>query len=146
VVSNASPRAPVGLGKPGRQVWREVWQLPRVSAADRLSVESLARLADEAERLRAVLKADGFALKKPVQSARGEVIGEEWYSHPANASLRGVGREMAALCAELGLTPASRKRLGLGVVPDDRAPDALDELQAARRRRRTAVQGRKVGA
>lgn len=140
------PRVPRGLGAAGRVVWREVWELPSVAPSDRLSVELLARAADEVQGLRDVLAEDGPTLKRVIQSARGDVIGEESYQHPAIAALRQLGREVASLSACLGLTPASRRALGLDLPrPVQEGPDALDQLRA-RREARLARQAEARGA
>jgi len=110
-----------------------------LSAEDRLTVERLARLEDEAADLRAEVAERGGFLWRKVQSARGEVLGEEAYEHPACVALRRLGAEQAKLCEALGLTPAARARLGLVVVETQDRPDALDELRARRHRRRSAA-------
>ena len=110
--------------------------LPRVEPADGAMVEQLARLQDEAARLREALTADGMVLRKPIQSARGEVVGETTHIDPAVAMLRRIGRESAEVASELGLSPAGRRRLGMDVKPDEREPDWLDEMQAEMRERR----------
>lgn len=47
--------APADLGAAGLAVWGWVWSEPQVREADRLSVERLCRLEDEASSLRAAL-------------------------------------------------------------------------------------------
>jgi phage terminase small subunit len=95
----------------------------------------LCRLESEAADLRAVLQEAGPVLKRPIQSARGEIVGTEHYAHPAIAALRKIGAEAAQLCDALGLTPLGRHRLGLEVLDDPEPPDALDGLVNRRERR-----------
>jgi P27 family predicted phage terminase small subunit len=92
-------------------------------------VEQLCRLQDEPARLRAVLVTDGMVARAPIQSAKGEVVGETVTMHPGLAMLRRIGREAAELASELGLSPAGRRRLGFDVKPDDRERDWLDDLK-----------------
>jgi phage terminase small subunit len=132
------PEAPEDLTPAGVAIWRAVWDEPQITDADAMTVERLARLECEAAVLRAVLEEDGPVLKRPMQSARGEIIGEERYSHPAIADLRRIGSEAAALCDSLGLTPYGRKRLGFEVLDDPAPPDALDRLITSRARRLAA--------
>jgi P27 family predicted phage terminase small subunit len=103
--------------------------LSRIEPADELTVLRLCRLEDESARLRAIVAEEGFMLGRPMQSAKGEVIGEERYAHPALAQLRRVEREAGELCAALGLSPAGRQRIGLPVLEIPREPDELDELR-----------------
>jgi len=46
-----------------------------VEPADAVTVERLCRLEDEEARLRAIIAADGPMLRRPMQSARGTVVG-----------------------------------------------------------------------
>src|SRR5437764_15459815 len=85
------PEAPGGLGAGGVAVWGRVWCEPQILEADRLSVERLCRLEDEASSLRAVLAQDGPTSRRPMQNSRGEVIGEEVAAHPALTPLRKIG-------------------------------------------------------
>jgi len=135
----AIPEPPADLGAPGLRAWEQIWAEPQITVGDRLTVERLARLEDEAADLRAEVAERGGFLWRKVQSARGEVLGEEAYEHPACVALRRLGAEQAKLCEALGLTPAARARLGLVVVETQDRPDALDELRARRHRRRSAA-------
>ena len=133
------PAAPADLEAVGRAVWDAVWVLARVEPADAVTVARLCRLEDEASRLRVIVAADGEVLRKPMQNSRGEVIGQDYYSHPGVASLRRIGKEAAELCDALGLSPAGRNRLGLTLLVDSAArPDALDRLREARDHRLAA--------
>ncbi|MGO8906177.1 MAG: P27 family phage terminase small subunit [Solirubrobacteraceae bacterium] len=133
------PEAPSDLGEPGQRAWDQIWNEPQITLGDRLTVERLARLEDEAANLRAEVAEHGVFLWKPIQTARGETVGEEAYESPASVGLRKLGAEQAKLCEALGLTPAGRARLGLTVVEADDRPDFLDELRARRHRRLAAM-------
>src|SRR5271169_3391708 len=125
------PEPPGDLGAAGVAVWGLVWSEPQIREADRLSVERLCRLEDEASSLRAVLALDGPVSRRPMQNSRGEVIGEQVAAHPALIPLRKIGMEAASLCNALGLTPAGRQALGLE-VQEPEGPDWLDELRETR--------------
>ena len=133
--SSMVPDPPPDLGAAGLAVWCWVWCEPQIREADRLSVERLSRLEDEAAALRAVLAEDGPVSRRPVQNSRGEVIGQDVVVHPALAPLRKIGMEAATLCNALGLTPAGRQALGLELLEPD-PPDWLDELRETRDLRR----------
>jgi hypothetical protein len=136
VAKRDTPTPPPDLTAAGLAIWQAVWSEPQVQAGDAMTVERLARLECEAADPRAVLQEDGPVLKRPLQSARGEIVGTEHYSHPAIADLRKIGTEAASLCDRLGLTPYGRQRLGLVVLNDPQPPDAIDHLLARRERRR----------
>jgi P27 family predicted phage terminase small subunit len=139
-MARSTPRAPGDLDAAGRAVWRSVWRLDRVEPSDRVTVERLCRLEDEAARLRAFLADEGLVLKRPLSSARGDVIGEETYPHPAIPALRKIGTEAGEVCRALGLSPGARKTLGLLVLADPTPPDSVDDLRERRRsRRRQAI-------
>ncbi len=123
------PDAPGDFTKAEVALWDELWRLPQMREGDRLSVERLCRLESEAAALRKAVSDDGAVLRRPIQSAKGEVLGEQVVSHPALTPLRKIGTEIGLLCSQLGLTPVGRQHLGIEVLPD-REPDALDELKA----------------
>jgi P27 family predicted phage terminase small subunit len=129
------PAPPEDLGAEGREVWGAAWRLPRIEAPDAAMVLQLCRLQDEAARLRGALAADGMVLRAPIQSAKGEVVGESLQIHPAVAMLRRIGREAAEVAGELGLSPAGRRRLGMDVPDEPHEPDWLDTLKDERRER-----------
>jgi P27 family predicted phage terminase small subunit len=129
------PDAPKDLDVSARALWRSIWSLPRVEPADRASVVRLCRLETEAGELRKILAKDGRMLSRVIQNSRGDVVGSESYSHPASGELRKIGREAAAACDSLGLSPAARKRMGLELTLEP-GHDALDDLQERRKARR----------
>jgi hypothetical protein len=131
-------KVPSGLSPAAKALWKTITELPRVEAADWLTVNRLAYLEDEAQALRAIINEDGPMLKQPIVSPTGQVLGETRYAHPGLAQLRRIGREAGELCVELGLTPAARKALGLTVV-DAGPPDVVDFLKEKRRKRRAAA-------
>jgi len=126
------PEAPADLEAAGQAVWGSVWRLPRIDLSDAPTVERLCRLEDEAARLRAAVARDGEVQREPIVSPRGDVVGERLVAHPAVGALRRLGKESRELGAELGLSPTSRRRLGLEVPSDPAPPDWLDGLRAER--------------
>jgi hypothetical protein len=86
IISEGSEGASPRLGGPSSGF---SWTPP----SDYGSIERLARSEDEAADLRSIMADDGMNLKRPVQSARGEVVGWESYPHPAMRELRRIGQE-----------------------------------------------------
>jgi hypothetical protein len=117
------PAPPSDLQAAGVETWRLCWSLPQiVYPGDVLSVGRLSRLEDEASALRAELIESGSTLKRQVQNAKGDVIGQEPFAHPALGQLRRIGVEVAELCASLGLSPVARHNLGLEVAASKAMP------------------------
>jgi Phage terminase, small subunit len=131
------PTPPSDLAPAGLAVWVEVWGLPFVAPSDRRTVERLCRLEAEAADLRSELHEHGACLKRPIQTARGDVVGWEIVPNPVLLPLRKIGAEAARLCDSLGLSPAGRQALGLDVLGAPVEPDFLDEL----RKRHAAERG-----
>jgi len=120
--------------------WSTVWECSQVAAGDRLAVERLCRLEDEAVALRAAIAEDGVTIERAVQNSKGEVIEQARIPHPALLPLRKLGSELQTLCGSLGLTPRGRQELGLDVNTEPEPPDELDELKARMWRRRAEEQ------
>jgi P27 family predicted phage terminase small subunit len=140
------PEAPSDLGPAGAATWERLWcEQPQLADGDRLAVERLARLEDEASALRECMRRDGPLVTRPLQNSRGEVIGEESFPHPALTPLRKIGSEAGLLCTQLGLTPAGRQALGLDVLTAPGEPDELDRLKERRQRRRAQMMRRSGG-
>lgn len=130
------PKVPDELKTEGaRAAWRAAWSLPQTKPEDESAVLQLCRLEDEAAGLRKEIEKQGSFLYKPVQNARGEVIGEEGYANPLTAHLRKIGAEAHGLLNGLGMTSYGRKRLGLEILAEADVPDELDELRERRRKR-----------
>jgi len=109
-----APKAPAGLRRAGKAVWVDSWQAPWLDPVlDLAGVAELARLEDEIAALRSTLRRDGFTLRVPIVSPRGDVVGEKVEPHPAEAMLRRATTSVVNLRKTLGLTPESRARLGL---------------------------------
>lgn len=109
-------RAPAGLGKVGRAVWRDLRDLEWAQISDGKALQRLAELEDERALLTDALNEHGPVLSKPVMTARGDVVGSELYSNPAIRELRRLDVQILELLKGFGLTPMSRARLGLAVV------------------------------
>lgn len=111
------PEVPTSLRETGEQLWARLWaSVPWLAAeADRQLVEELCCLADELVSYRAALAEHGALLIEPVVTTRGEVVGERKVANPAEAMARRAGRQMESIWDSIGLTPASRTRLGVSV-------------------------------
>ena len=109
-------RAPAGLGKAGRGVWRDLRDLEWAQISDGPALERLCQLEDERALLREALDEHGTVLSKPVMTARGDVVGSELYANPALKELRRLDIQILELLKGFGLTPMARARLGLAVV------------------------------
>jgi P27 family predicted phage terminase small subunit len=112
------PATPEGLSDAGAAVWRDVWGaavLDGVLSAelDAPAVERYCSLLDERTRWAAQLDQHGPLLERPVQSARGELLGMELYANPAVKELRSIDRALDQLSDRLAGSPAARARLGL---------------------------------
>jgi len=129
-----APAPPAGLGASGEALWERAWALRQVEEGDRPSLERLCFLEDQAASLRAELERYGVMLKRPIQNARGELIGAEAYPSPALAALRKIGDEHAALCEALGFSPSGRRDLGM--IVSERPKDNVDDLKRRRAERR----------
>lgn len=142
LAERVSAKPPAGLGAAGRALWRRVAVQEQIRESDYHALHELCRSEDQYVQLRQVIEAEGDLLKKPVQNARGELLGQESYSNPLLAHLHRLRSEGLKLCGDLGLTPQGRARLGMAVVEAYKAPpDRLDELKD-RRRRRLAGEGK----
>jgi P27 family predicted phage terminase small subunit len=126
------PEVPAGLHAAGRQVWAAAWSVSWTTELDRGAILHLARLEDEAAALCAVLDTDGLTQKRPVITPRGDVVAEEFVSHPALADLRKLDKPIGELRKVLGLDPESRARLQLEAAE---GPDALDLIKQKHERR-----------
>jgi hypothetical protein len=131
------PEPPVGLGVAGRDVWIDAWTVSWTQAPDAAGIAHLARLEDEAARLVATIDEQGVVSKRPIVSPKGNVVGDEWVSHPLIGDLRKLDAQLMRIRASLGLDPASRARLALNGF--EKRPDAIDELQQRRRERLAAM-------
>ena len=109
------PTPPRGLRAPGKAVWRLVWLEAGVwlADADRPIVERLARLVDELALYHAALVKHGAVIEELLVSPRGEVVGTKRVANPAVKMLHDAGVELNNLASAIGLSPASRARLGL---------------------------------
>lgn len=111
----APPVPPSTLGERGRDVWGSVWAegAAWLTPADESLVRRVAELGDEIAAAREALLTEGVILRKPLISPKGDVVGEEPIANPAARMLRDATSQLAVLAGALGLSPASRARLGL---------------------------------
>ena len=115
------PPPPAGLGDAGRAAWVLAWdEASWLTEADAVLVGRLAELVDEVSLFREALLERGALLDEPLVSPRGDVVGTKAVSNPAAADLHRATTAAAGLLDRLGMSPASRARLGL--VPGSRQP------------------------
>jgi P27 family predicted phage terminase small subunit len=109
------PAAPEHLGPVGRAVWTAVWAaLPILSPQlDGHTVCRYAEASDDASAARAEIETHGVVLTEIIADPRGGVLGHKSVSNPALAALRHSDKVLTELADRLGLSPASRARLGL---------------------------------
>lgn len=125
-MSGTRPRAPQGLAKAGRKVWRQVadaYQLEDFNAAELTQLELAARTMDLVAELAEQVDQEGLTVKGSQGQRR---------AHPALGELR-LQRKLAAdLLRQLGLDQADDVDAALPSVRSQRA------TQAARKRWGTA--------
>jgi hypothetical protein len=102
--NNTTLKPPKGLGEAGKATWDLAWSVTWTHSPDRGTIEHLCRLEDQAALLCEALDRDGVTVTKPVVTPRGEVVGTEFYEHPALKSLRGLDRP--ALAPAIPAAPA----------------------------------------
>lgn len=129
------PTAPKGLSAAARRAWKEIHgAFPDNTLSVQLDAQALercCRLLDERERWKRELDR-GLLLEKPVQNARGEVLGTELYSNPAAKELRAIDRQLDAISDRLGLHPAGRARLGLVLSSTRQSAARADQIVASK--------------
>ena len=78
----------------------------------------------------------GWFVTEPVQTSKGELLGNKVRPNPAAKMFRELSALVQKLGAELGLTPASRSRLegggGEAAPRENRVSQIRDRIQAAR--------------
>ena len=131
------PRAPRGLGRAGKAVWRECWKSAAgwLSEGDRAAVAELAKLEDDLDLYRRTIEADGPVLEEIIQSSRGDVIGTRKVAHPLIRELRAAEAVALSLRESLGMNPRSRARIGLTVTEMRVRTESLRASLAAARRK-----------
>jgi P27 family predicted phage terminase small subunit len=127
----AQTKPPKGLGAAGKAAWSLAWSVAWTHKPDRQTIEHMCRLEDQAAVLCGELDA-GTILKRPIITPRGEIVGTEFYEHPALKALRQLDKQLIELRRMLGLDPASRARMRLEA---EQAPDRLDALNDKREKR-----------
>ena len=127
-VESARKRAPGHLDAAGRAAWKVIVAGASLLApVDEMAATRFCEMVDERGALRRAV-GDDLTLAEPIVSPRGDVVGERLVAHPLLRELRAIDRALAAEQAALGLTPASRARLGLAVTSAQRAQAEADAL------------------
>lgn len=114
-VTHGPPAVPEHLGVVGSAIWAAIWPaLPILSPSlDGHSVLRYCEAAEDASKARAEVEARGLVLDEPIPDPRGGVVGYRAVLNPAEAALRRADKVVTELADRLGLSPASRARLGL---------------------------------
>ena len=109
------PPVPEHLGVVGTAIWDDIWRwLPILSPAlDGHSVQRYCEAADDASRARAEIAGRGLVIDEVILDPRGGPGGTRAVLNPAEAALRRADKVLDGLGDRLGLSPASRARLGL---------------------------------
>lgn len=90
----AAVRAPSGLGKPGRALWRQVTEKYELRVDEQLLLEQCARSADLIDRLEAAAREAGLT----TTGSQGQAV-----INPVIAEIRLQKRELSRLLFQLGL-------------------------------------------
>jgi len=129
--TRTAPPAPKGLGAPGRAAWTAITtHAPLLLIGlDAVTVERFAQLVDERAAVLVEL-GRGVLLEEPIISPTGKVCGTRVVANPAAAMLRGLDKQLDALCDRLALVPSARARLGLTLTSAEKqAIEVRDLLQ-----------------
>ena len=130
------PEPPESLGGVGVETWNRIWtsiaNLWISPETDVITVETVCHLTEQAAICREVISQMPFTVE-PINSARGEAMGERMVASPAWKVLRDVEKQLAQELGRLGLNPTARRELGLAEI---KATSKLQDLadRAARRR------------
>jgi P27 family predicted phage terminase small subunit len=111
----APPRPPELTGEAAAEWDRVVTELVEagtLAVCDRGILAAYCLAVADMLAARAVIQADGRFLRAPVQTSKGEVVGESIRVHPAVGVLDKASARVHRLGTSLGLTPASRSRSG----------------------------------
>jgi P27 family predicted phage terminase small subunit len=140
-IARGLPDRPPEVAGEAAAEWARI--VPELDAAGILSRVDRAALAAYclawAELMTAldILNREGRTVREPIQSARGEVVGEKIKLHPAVRLQQSAFGRVRALLADLGLTPGARQRMeggaaGGGELPANRILGLRDRAAAAR--------------
>jgi P27 family predicted phage terminase small subunit len=136
-VNTDPPPLPDGLGPVGAAVWRDLWQgLPILAPQlDATTVLRYCQVSEDAVRARSAIDEHGLVINEVVGDARGGALGHRLVLNPAEAALRRCDKVLLELGDRLGLSPASRARLGLVVnqaaLANAEASRLLDNMYGA---------------
>lgn len=114
-VNTDPPPVPDALGPIGAAVWRDLWQgLPILAPQlDATTVLRYCQVSEDVVRAREAIDEHGLLISEIVGDARGGALGTRWVINPAEQALRRCDKILLDLSDRLGLSPASRARLGL---------------------------------
>lgn len=122
LMTDKPPRAPQGLQKTGKRLWRTLWTEAGawIAPSDTPLVVMVCEGADEREELRSLIAEHGrtFSTKTGYVQVRPEV-----------QQLRVLESQLTTWLSMLGLSPSDRARLGLAEV---RRVTHLEDLRARR--------------
>lgn len=122
-----APKAPKGLGKPGKLIWRRYWSSAVASAielaADGYLVERYARLVDELETVY-----PEFQRERLITGSMGQLV-----MNPLGKYVQELQAQMRTLETQLGIGPLNRMRLGVAIGESTLTADKLNERLDRRR-------------
>lgn len=123
-----APKAPKGLGKRAKSLWKSYWASPVAAAieisADGYLVERWIRLVDELETVY-----PEFQDERVVTGSMGQLT-----LNPLGKYISDLQGQIARLEAQLGMGPLNRMRLGVAVGESKLTADKLNERLDRRRR------------
>lgn len=131
-------------GEAGREwdrVCADLDESGNLAVADRGILAAYCLAVADMLAARAEISRAGRWIQQPMQSAKGELIGEKTIEHPAVKLLDRASTRVGKLAEQLGLSPASRHRQEDAESPQPAAGNKVVELReriAANRERGTA--------
>ena len=118
--ADAEPvEVPEHLSEAGKALYVELyWEAPYLDEKDRTAVADLCCLVDDIAACREAIAKHGLLLEEPIVLPTGKVVEGErrLVANPAVSALQAYLRVLAPALTALGLTPASRARLGLDIA------------------------------
>jgi P27 family predicted phage terminase small subunit len=116
-IAATAPPPPEHLGAVGQATWRSLWEMlpilsPRI---DDSLVRQFCEVTEDASRARAAVHDHGLLISEAKANPSGGTIGFKLTLNPAEMALRRTDKTLLDLSDRLGLSPASRARLGLTI-------------------------------
>jgi len=129
-LTEGRPKPPAELAGEARAEWErvtaELESAGLLCRVDRAALVELCRSWADLVECRRVLAAEGRVLKTPIQTSKGDKIGERVTRHPMVIVLNDAFKRWSALAKEYGLTALSRLRMQVETGEEDPAEE--DEL------------------